>query len=95
MNKVRYPAFDTTQACYGIGSDDFYVKDYEPKGDKARLRVESKLRELCHGCSFLNDCFTWAVHHEEHGFWGGTNEEERRKIRKEKGISFVNPSSML
>lgn len=95
MKKVRYPAFDGTQACATMGTDDFYVRDYEPKSNKKRIDIENRLRKICDGCSFRKECLVWAVHHEEHGFWGGTNEEERKQIRKAKGIAFVNPASML
>ena len=90
---VKYPNFDGTQACANADVEDFYYEDYEGTGQrKSKSKKDfTTAAILCSSCPFKDPCFVYALHHEEYGFWGGYTEEERKKIRKEKGIKFENP----
>jgi WhiB family redox-sensing transcriptional regulator len=41
------------------------------------------VREICAGCAVAGPCLDWALVHHEVGFWGGTSERERRRLRAE------------
>jgi hypothetical protein len=94
---AKYPAFDGTQACVDSNVEDFYYEDWD--GSKSRKSKNNKdfsaLKVLCDSCPFLAPCLTYALHHEEYGFWGGTTEEERKKIRKQNGIRLDNPMANI
>lgn len=39
------------------------------------------IKQLCGDCPVLAECLNYAVVHEQYGYWGGTNETERREVR--------------
>ncbi|MCW0213186.1 MAG: WhiB family transcriptional regulator [Pseudonocardia sp.] len=43
---------------------------------------EAEAKEVCRGCPVAMPCLEWAMDHENHGVWGGTSEDERRRIRR-------------
>ena len=87
----KYPDYDGTQNCMGMPTEVFYLAD-----DDINARYKEKdlntLRSLCADCKFLEPCFVYALHHERYGFWAGTTQEERRRLRKQKGIRLVDRS---
>ncbi len=49
-------------------------------GDDAAIAAA---KALCAVCPVQIDCLEWALRHrEEHGVWGGTDEDERRALRR-------------
>ena len=43
----------------------------------------SAAKRVCHGCTVQEPCLNFALAtNQESGVWGGTSEEERRKLRK-------------
>lgn len=36
---------------------------------------------MCNQCTVINDCLLYALHHDEHGIWGGTTDIERNAIK--------------
>jgi WhiB family redox-sensing transcriptional regulator len=48
-------------------------------GERSQPREvrEAEARAMCHTCSVMSPCRTWAREHREYGFWGGESEEER------------------
>ena len=63
--------------CRGLDPEMFFPE----RGDHA-----DELRAICGECPVIEPCRDWALHHEGLGFWGGTSEAERRRIRRELGI---------
>lgn len=46
----------------------------------ARLQAE-QAKAVCRRCQVTAECLTWAVRTgQQHGIWGGTTAEERRRI---------------
>jgi len=92
---MKYPEFDGTQNCVNADVEIFFYEDWEGEGTGARRPKNKKdftaAKIMCSTCPFLEPCFLWALHHERYGFWGGTTEEERAKMRTVKGIEYVNP----
>lgn len=96
---VKFPDYDGTQLCVGLPMDFFYNEpEHMSLSSTARkdLReVRRQVKALCYQCKFQTDCLEWALHHERYGLWGGTLEDERSTIRKNRGITVVDPLHML
>ena len=77
---MKYPDF-TDALCKEIGVEVFFPEDssygYE----------ERYAKKLCSGCPIIKECLEWALHHENHGIWGGTTPMDRRFIRRTRNIS--------
>ena len=42
-----------------------------------------KAKAICAGCLVRPECLSYAIEHGEgYGVWGGTNERERRRLRR-------------
>ncbi|MEU8764756.1 WhiB family transcriptional regulator [Streptomyces sp. NPDC048659] len=68
-----------TQACKGEDPDLFF-----PVGDGARALFQAaEAKAICRGCPFQNACLEGALQRgEEFGVWGGTDERDRRAMRR-------------
>lgn len=68
-------------SCVGTDWRFFYAD-----GDGGFVAGESKginnvIRRICAECPIVNDCGTYAIEHEPHGFWAGMAEDHRRDVR--------------
>ena len=51
---------------------------------QALLQI-AKAKEVCSGCAVKSQCLDFALEtNQDSGIWGGTSEEERRNIRRER-----------
>ena len=58
----------------------FYAP-FKERIDEKRAR-EVKAKEICGACAVRLECLNYALQiREQHGVWGGLNEEERRQLR--------------
>lgn len=89
--KVKYPQFDGSQSCSQIGTEFYYSKPT----NKKELELAVQIKNLCSNCTFKDECLEWALHYEKYGIWGGTTEDERKSIRKKRGITVRDPAFML
>ncbi|MFH8597348.1 WhiB family transcriptional regulator [Streptomyces rimosus] len=49
-------------------------------GPAAQQQADAKA--VCRQCPVTSECLEWALETgQNHGIWGGTDEEERRKLR--------------
>lgn len=78
---MKYPKFTGDEPCTQVGAEHFFL----PEGQPGWMNLD-RMRALCGSCVMQADCLEWAVQHEHHGFWGGTTEHERVKIRKARNI---------
>lgn len=60
--------------CIGMSPNLFF-----PENGK---RVSPWARQACDRCEVQPQCLAWALKYEEFGFWAGTTEMERRKMRR-------------
>ena len=61
--------------CMGVDPDLFFPE----RGASTR-----EAKEVCRGCVVREDCLEFALAtNQESGVWGGTTEDERRKLRKQ------------
>ena len=59
---------------------DWDVDDWR---DHASCRDTDSAKTVCHECAAQPACLEFALAtNQESGIWGGTSEEERRKLRK-------------
>jgi WhiB family redox-sensing transcriptional regulator len=70
-------------ACIGTPIDWFYI------GSGHVVRPEVK--RLCAGCPVQEQCLDYALKHEDHGYWAGTTEKERARMRKSLKIVLEKP----
>lgn len=80
---MRYPDFDGA-SCRGIDVDMFFL----PEGTNGIGPETPLIRRMCNACPCQQECLEWALRHESHGWWGGTNERERRRLRQQRRIPF-------
>lgn len=74
------PEWQERANCDGVPTDFFYPE----KGQTATAALR-----VCRGCD-LNvkaECLQWALDNNERGIWGGTTEQERRKMRRQQGVA--------
>jgi hypothetical protein len=90
------PSFDGTQPCANLDSEIFFpelVTEYD-ENDKPlkptkqeefiyQQKVE-KAKAICNTCLFVVECLEYALKTSAYGIWGATNEQERRRIKKQK-----------
>lgn len=71
-------------------SDLFFPEEVRSAVGRAIL-VEA--REVCFGCEVREECLEYALQFEEWGIWGGMSEQERNRLRRKRGIRFLNVST--
>jgi WhiB family redox-sensing transcriptional regulator len=56
-----------------------------PVGTTGQALVQiDRAKEVCEQCAVRTDCLQYALEtNQDSGIWGGTSEEERRKLRRE------------
>jgi WhiB family redox-sensing transcriptional regulator len=70
-------------ACGGMDTDIFFPEHLTK--ENANLA-----KEVCSGCPIALQCLTFAVVNTEHGIWGGSTLEERKRLRQpERRVEFV------
>jgi WhiB family transcriptional regulator, redox-sensing transcriptional regulator len=68
-------------ACKGADPDLFFGPDAELV--TARRAREAKAKAICAGCPVRAACLAYALNaHQDFGVWGGTDEDERRAMRR-------------
>lgn len=67
---------DKSEPCF-VGDADQWTENYT-----SRPIPNETAEELCAGCHVLEDCKIYALlNTEETGIWGGTTEQERKRLR--------------
>lgn len=82
---MQYPDFYSkgTPNCKTAPDPEIFFP--EPYGLGAG-EISRRAKAVCEangGCAYLRECLSWAVVNDEPGVWGGTSENERRKIKKD------------
>ena len=74
---------DREIACAGMDPTLFVGPDSETTPD--REFREATAKQVCAGCPLRTECLQWALDMNERGVWGGTNDDERRALRRRRG----------
>jgi hypothetical protein len=54
---------------------------------KAQIEdTKNLLKDMCHACPIYNDCLDYSLYVKVEGIWAATSENDRRHLRKERGI---------
>ena len=62
--------------CRTADTSLFYVEaDKEPE-------IIASLKLVCKSCPVLKQCRSYAIKHEDFGFWAGMTQSERRRIKR-------------
>ena len=57
--------------------------------------IGQEVRAACRQCVVRRQCLSWALNHEQFGYWAGTSDRMRRRMRQELGISLHRPEATL
>ena len=87
---VPYPSYRGDEPCTQIPTELYF-----PETGEIHMRAIRVLRETCRGCPSRQPCAEWAIHHEEHGWWGGLSPTERSQIRSRRGLLLTTPNGQL
>jgi WhiB family redox-sensing transcriptional regulator len=81
-----YPDFFSqgTPPCATSDPDAFFPVESEDIKSSGRSKYynEAGAKAVCAECPYMIECLKYAVKNSELGIWGGTNESERRRIRR-------------
>lgn len=75
----KYPTVDGSEVCRSTDPEIFFPDSLTPK-------MAKRLRTICADCHVQAACAEWAIWFEADGFWGGLTPNERKEIRRERGI---------
>ena len=76
----------TLARCRGLDTEMFFVE----RGESYTQAVV----DACAECPIRSQCLDWALRHEKLGYWAGTTEVQRRKLRRQMGISITSTVTM-
>jgi WhiB family redox-sensing transcriptional regulator len=60
---------------------DLFFSENDPSRLKAKM-AELEAKQICRTCPVQVECLEAALAADEFGIWGGTNRDERRKMKK-------------
>lgn len=87
---VELPKYRGDQPCNTVFPETFFPED------NANVPRVDVYRNMCRNhCPYYTDCYEWAIHHEEFGFWAGTTPRDREAIRRQRGIRRSDPYARL
>jgi WhiB family redox-sensing transcriptional regulator len=73
----------TDQAnCIGIDVNMFFTQE-----GSSTFEEENFLKRTCNACPVKFECLDYALNHAVLGWWGGTSEAKRRRLRKQLKIT--------
>lgn len=58
------------------------------------IEVIEEARRFCQDCPVIEECFQFAIFHNEDGVWGGTSERQRRKLLRRAYVSGLPVTSL-
>jgi len=71
--------------CDGIPVDAFFPE----KNTEAAIPQTRLAKRVCDNCLAKEECLEYALSHSVMGIWGGTTENERRKLRRKLKVLAV------
>ncbi len=83
------PVWRSDARCRQENAVHFYAPAHFERRDEKRAR-EGAARALCRACPVQPDCLEYSLLVQEpHGIWGGLNEQERRRLLRERGAGVL------
>ena len=84
--KINYDWVDQAN-CRGLPTSWFFIKNGQS--------VKPEVKQACETCPVKQDCLDHALKYEAHGFWGGTSEKQRKRLRASLNIKMDKPESRV
>jgi WhiB family redox-sensing transcriptional regulator len=78
---LKYPSFTGSEPCAQVGADLFFTPD-----NSVVYRDVRQVKALCEQCPMQEPCLEYALHVNVVGIWGGTTEQQRKAIRRQRNI---------
>lgn len=73
-------------ACLGMDPDLFFPHPTDP--------LTPEVEAACLRCGVRSDCLEYALSHERLGYWAGTTEKTRKRMRRSLGIQVIEPAPL-
>ena len=74
--------FTTEANCIGIDVNMFFTED-----GSSTFAEENLLKRTCEACPVKSECLDYALNHAVLGWWGGTSEAQRKRLRQKLNIT--------
>ena len=74
--------FTTEANCIGIDVNMFFTED-----GSSTFIEENLLKRTCDACPVKSECLDYALNHAVLGWWGGTSEGQRKRLRQKLNIT--------
>lgn len=74
--------FTTEANCIGIDVNMFFTED-----GSSTFIEENLLKRTCDACPVKSECLDYALNHAVMGWWGGTSEGQRKRLRQKLNIT--------
>jgi WhiB family redox-sensing transcriptional regulator len=86
LNRITLDLHEAITELDGVGCEKvpeiFFPEDFGLAGDpRLKNQAIETARAICMKCPVIDKCLKVGLF-EEHGIWGGTTPEQRRKIRR-------------
>ena len=76
--------FTDSANCIGIDVNMFFTEE-----GSGTFQEENFLKRTCAACLVKSECLDYALHHAVLGWWGGTSEIQRKRLRKQLNINPI------
>jgi WhiB family redox-sensing transcriptional regulator len=77
---IDYPDFveKGEPNCSQVDPDLFFPEPDQPNASY----IASAAKKICTTCPYVAECLAWALANNEIGIWGGTTENDRRRMKR-------------
>jgi hypothetical protein len=82
-NYVRDPREYESPLCAEVDGEYWYPEDLFGPGKNESIALAKR---ICGNCRHRTECAEWGINFERFGMWGGLTANQRRVIRKKRGI---------
>ena len=76
--------FSDQANCIGIDVDMFFTEE-----GSSTFQEENFLKRVCAACPVKSECLDYALNNAVLGWWGGTSEYQRKRLRKQLNITAI------
>jgi len=88
FDNINFPEFtdDGVPLCAQTDPEIFYPAEvgeaYGTGNLKAHYKYEREAKAICRKCDLQEACLRFALENREQGIWGGTTENDRKRLRQ-------------
>jgi len=82
-NYVRDPREYESPLCAEVDGEYWFPEDISGNGKYEGVNLAKR---ICGNCRHRTECAEWGINKERYGMWGGLTSNQRRIIRRQRGI---------